>query len=184
MRSVRTALPIALLIATAALSAHSQAPALPTADTVLAQAKTTASAEHKNILLTFSASWCCPCHLFEAFLKDPAIHPIMAKAFVITSLDVEERPNDPRHANSPGGEALMTSLGGGNSVPFIAMLSPDGQPIVDSLRPDKGGKSNIGYPAIPVEIDWFMQMLRKAAPTLIPADTATIKQWLDAHSHA
>jgi thiol:disulfide interchange protein len=179
---MRRLLLAAAILFAPALASHAQAPTLPSADSVLSQAKSTAAAEHKSILLTFSASWCGPCHLFERFLEDPAIKPIMDKAFVIASLDVQEHRNDERHANSPGGEALMATLGGAESgVPFITMLDPAGKPIVDSLRPDKGGKSNIGYPAIPVEIDWFMHMLQQAAPTLTPADRATIKQWLDDH---
>jgi hypothetical protein len=76
----------------------------------------------------------------------------------------------------------MASLGGAESgIPFLVALTPAGKPIVDSLRPDNGGKSNIGYPAIPVEIDWFMHMLEVAAPALTPTDRATVKQWLDAH---
>jgi thiol-disulfide isomerase/thioredoxin len=179
---MRRLLVTAAILFAPALALHAQAPTLPSADTVLSHAKSTAAAEHKNILLTFSASWCGPCHLFEHFLEDPAIKPIMEKAFVIATLDVEERADDPHHADSPGGEALMASLGGAQSgVPFITMLTPTGKPIVDSLRPDNGGKSNVGYPAIPVEIDWFMHMLERAAPTLSPADRATVKQWLDAH---
>jgi thiol-disulfide isomerase/thioredoxin len=176
---MRRLLLAAFILCSPAFPSLAQTPTLPSAETVLAHAKSTAAAEHKNILLTFSASWCGPCHLFERFLEDPAIHPIMDKAFVLAALDVQE--HDDRHANSPGGETLMASLGGAESgIPFIAMLTPTGKPIVDSLRPDNGGKSNIGYPAIPVEIDWFMHMLQLAAPSLTPADRATVKQWLDA----
>jgi thiol-disulfide isomerase/thioredoxin len=180
---MRRLLLAAFILCSPVLALHAQAPTLLSADTVLAQAKSTAAAEHKNILLTFSASWCGPCHLFEHFLEDPTIKPIMDKAFVFAALDVEERPNDRRHTNSPGGEELMASLGGAQSgIPFITMLNPAGRPIVDSLRPDHRSKSNIGYPAVPVEIDWFMHMLQLAAPDLTPADRATIKQWLDDHA--
>jgi thiol-disulfide isomerase/thioredoxin len=172
---------LAALLFFFALALRAQVPTVPAADSVLAQAKSTAAAEHKNILLTFSASWCGPCHLFQHFLEDPAIEPIMEKSFVIATLDVQE--HDGRHANSPGGEELMAALGGaGSGIPFLTMLTPGGKPIVDSLHPDRGGKSNIGYPDLPVEIDWFMQMLDRAAPSLTPADRATIKRWLDSHS--
>ncbi len=175
---MRRLLLAAAILLVPSLTLHAQS--LPSAETVLAHAKSTAAAEHKNILLTFSASWCGPCHMFEHFLEDPAISPIMQKAFVLAALDVQER--SPSHPENPGGETLMASLGGAESgIPFLVALTPAGKPIVDSLRPDHGSKSNIGYPAIPVEIDWFMHMLEVAAPALTPADRATVKQWLDAH---
>jgi len=161
--------------------------AQPSAGEVMTQAKTRAAAEHKNILLTFSASWCGPCHMFEAFLNDSNIRPIMDKVFVTASLDVGERPNDTRHSDSPGAEDLRASLGGSEAgYPYIIMLDSSGKPIVDSFRPDpkdKSGKSSIGYPDSPPEIDWFMQMISKSAPTLTPKETATLQSWLKAHSH-
>jgi len=53
-----------------------------TAQAVMKQVKNQATAEHKNILVAFGASWCGNCRLFDKFLSDPAIHPIMDKAFV------------------------------------------------------------------------------------------------------
>jgi thiol:disulfide interchange protein len=177
--------PLSLLLALALLTsvpfATAQTAPLPAAQDVMAHAEAKAAAEHKNILLTFSASWCGPCKMFERFLQDPTIHPIMDKSFVMDRLDVGERPTDTKHADSPGGEALMASLGGKNvGYPFIVMLDPAGKPIVDSLRTGKPD-SNVGYPALPIEVDWFMQMLQKAAPSLSPQETATIHAWLTAH---
>jgi thiol-disulfide isomerase/thioredoxin len=155
----------------------------PTADEILTQAKTQAKAEHKNILLTFSASWCGPCHMFEHFLADPAIQPIMDKAFVMERLDVGEHQGDTKHVDTPGAVKLRTSLAGENpGFPLIAMLDANGKQIVNSMRPEKGkAPSNIGYPSAPFEVDWFMQMLKQAAPSLSPQDTATIYNWLHAH---
>lgn len=175
---------IAALFAATLLSAPAlAAPSLPSADTVLSQARATATAEHKNILLIFSASWCGPCHMFEHFIDDPSNKPIIDKAFVVAHLDDGERPGDPNHADSPGAVALRAKLGGAKAGwPFILMLSPDGHPIVDSLRnPSAPGGDNIGYPSIPVEVAWFMHMLQVGAPNLTPQDTATLHAWLVAH---
>jgi hypothetical protein len=150
----------------------------------MSQAEAQAAAQHKNILLSFSASWCGPCHMFEHFVADPAIAPIMNKASGLTTLDVGEHPTDTRHHDTPGAVALRANLGGDTAgYPYLIMLDPTGKPIVNSLRPDPKtpGGNNIGYPAIPVEIDWFMHMLQKAAPQLTPQDTATIHTWLTAH---
>jgi uncharacterized protein with NAD-binding domain and iron-sulfur cluster len=36
----------------------------------------------------------------------------------------------------------------------------------------------IGYPTEPEEIDWFMTMLKKGAPSLTRDDAQVIEQWL------
>jgi hypothetical protein len=185
MRSKPSSLLLAIAILTTAPFATAQAPLLPTAQDTMAKAEATAAAEHKAILLDFGASWCGNCHLFERFLADPAIHPIMKKHFVMVTLITGEHETDTHHSNTPGGKQFEDSVGGkGAGWPFIVMLDAKGTPVVDSYRPDPKagtGKSNIGYPDSPAEVDWFMQMLQKAVPTLSPQETATIHTWLTAH---
>ena len=78
----------------------------------------------------------------------------------------------------------MVSLGGKNAgYPYIVMLDPKGNLIADSIRPaDQGHGGNIGYPVAPYEIDWFMEMLKKAGPSLSAHDTESIRNWLTTHS--
>jgi len=182
-------LPVVLsaALATAPAFAQSSVPyAGENADEVMTHLKSDASAEHKNILLTFGASWCGNCRLFDRFLADPQIHPIIDRIFVVADLAAGERASDKRHHNVSGAEKLLSSLGGKDTgFPYIAMLDPAGNLITDSLRPVGNRSSeNTGYPDAPYEIDWFMEMLNKAAPSLPAQDLARIRSWLTAHSSA
>jgi thioredoxin-related protein len=186
MRAVIRSAIFRLVLSTALVAAPSlaHADAGATADQVITHAKSEAAAEHKNILLTFGASWCGNCHLFDKFLADPVIHSILAKAFVFADLTTGEHPNDKHHANIPGGEKLQAELGGKTAGwPYIVMLDPEGKLLADSTRPaNLGHGGNIGYPVAPYEIDWFMEMLQKSAPSMSGQDTATIRNWLTTHS--
>ena len=168
---------LAVILALAAILA-APAPAQQTASELFTQAKAQAKAEHKNILAVFSASWCGPCKLYERFLQDPQMKPITDEAFVIQRFDVGERPNS-GHSDTPGAVALRTTLGasGEPGFPFIVMTDNDGDPIVNSYRKDDTN-ANVGYPALPEEIDWYIEMLKRAAPSLSPGDLAATRAWL------
>ncbi len=172
------------LLALTPVSLHA-ADTLPPAESVLHAVEANADAQHKNILLSFGASWCGSCHLFARFLQDPAIHPIISKAFIPAELITGERKDDPKHSNNPGGLAYEESLGGkGAGWPYIVILDAGGKLLVDSYRPDhnKPHALNIGYPDSPNEVDWFVHMLQVAGPGLTPSDLATIRTWLTVHS--
>jgi hypothetical protein len=171
-----------LLVFAAVLSAPSLTRSQ-TADDLFAQAKSTAKAGHKNVLLVFSASWCGPCKLYEGFLQDPQMKRITEKAYVVQRIDVGERPGDPRHANTPGGDALRSSLGATREpgFPFIVITDENGELIVNSNQ-DGEADHNVGYPALPAEIDWYVEMLRQSAPSLSPDDLAATHAWLQKHS--
>lgn len=153
----------------------------PGAEEVMATAKSEAVAEHKPIFLVFGASWCPPCRQMETFLGDQKIRPILEKYFVIATLHVLEQRGKHPELNSPGSEKLLGDYGGVSmGVPFIVFADEQGQLIINSNRPVKGKPAgeNVGYPALPVEIDWFMIMLKRAVPTLPKADADTIENWL------
>ncbi len=61
------------------------------------------------------------------------------------------------------------------------MTDPDGNPIVNSYR-NGDTNANIGYPALPSEIDWYIEMLKRAAPSLSPDDLAATRNWLRKHA--
>ncbi|MGA7524028.1 MAG: thioredoxin family protein [Acidobacteriaceae bacterium] len=176
---------LACFLASAPLAARADAPnGGDSASDILHRAEDQARAEHKKILLEFGASWCVNCRLYDRFLGDPQMHALMSRAFVFVTVDTGESPRDKKHANTPGGVAFEGSVGGKDAGwPFLVILNAGGRPVVDSNRPDpksRTGKSNIGYPVAPEEIDWFVEMLHRGAPSLSSDDRSQVRTWLAA----
>jgi thiol-disulfide isomerase/thioredoxin len=156
------------------------------AETILADARTIASAENRAILVHFGASWCKWCKRLEAFLHDGATEPILQKHFVFVRLVVRERqPNVP--LNHPGGMEVLARLGGAErGIPFMAVLDASGELLANSLMPvdDRNalnGLANIGYPGEAKTIAHFLAMLQKAAPNMTATERGTLEAWLVAH---
>jgi thiol-disulfide isomerase/thioredoxin len=169
---------LGIAAATPALTARAD-----NAQAIFAQAKAEAHRQHKHILLVFSASWCGPCKLYEGFLHDPAMSSITQKAFIVARIDVGEHPGDPRHADTPGGVALRAALGAVQEpgFPFLVITDEDGRTLVTSYR-NGDPNGNVGYPALPGEIDWYIEMLKRAAPGLSAEDLAATRRWLQLHT--
>ena len=156
------------------------------ANQVFEDAKAQAAQQHKPIFLVFGASWCGPCHRMDAFLAAPEPRRILDKYLVTARLSVLEQGGKHPELENPGGEDLATKFGGGNAkgrtagVPFLVFLDTIGEPIVTSYRPVEGSPrgNNIGYPAKPEDIDWFMVMLKKAVPSMTADELRTIDEWL------
>ena len=158
------------------------AEAPPPASEILDHAKTAAVAEHKAILLIFHASWCGYCKRFDQFLESPGIEPVVDKYFVIARLTVQER-EDKQDLNNPGGDEVLDRVGGKLAgLPFFAFLDSNGATVVNSIKPGKSNPAqrNIGHPVQPDEIDWFMKMLKQAAPAISAAEAKPLEDWLRA----
>lgn len=91
-----------------------------------------------------------------------------------------------KETNTPGADALLVRLGGSSLIPFFAFLDSKGKLIVNSIRPaDPDGKhgGGIGHPFEPWEIDWFLTMLRDAAPRMTAEELETIEKPLRLQKH-
>lgn len=152
----------------------------PSAAQLLNQAEATAAAEHKAIFVHFGASWCPWCRRLDALLDQPDLKPVFDKYFVPVKVVVQENEKN-RALENPGGESLLKKLGGPAGLPYSAFLDARGRLIVTSMRPLNSpgslnaGGVNIGFPVQPEEVDWFVTMMRKAAPHMSAHDLATIK---------
>lgn len=164
---MRTIIPSFLVFLVAGLLAYAGAP---TAEQVLSQAKAKAAADHKAIFVHFGASWCGWCRRLDAFLERPDIKPVFEKYFVPVKLVVQENEKSKALENA-GADALFKQLGGPSGLPYSAFLDAQGALVVNSKR----NGQNIGYPAQPQEIDWFVQMMKKASPRMSEEDVKTIE---------
>jgi len=66
-------------------------------------------------------------------------------------------------------------------VNIVDITGGDGNPIVNSYR-NGDTNANIGYPALPSEIDWYIEMLKRAAPSLSQNDLAATRAAGRAHA--
>lgn len=142
----------------------------PSAEQLLSKAKTKAAAEQKAVFVHFGASWCGWCKRLDAFLERPDIKPVFEKYFIPVKLVVQESAKNKALENA-GADALLKQWGGPDGLPYSVFLDAQGALIVNSKRQGQ----NIGYPASPDEIEWFVQMMRKAAPKMVEADLKLIE---------
>jgi thiol:disulfide interchange protein len=156
--------------------AQAQAPAPSAAGAVVKTAVAAANAGHKVVLVEFGASWCTWCRHFEAFVEAPELKQIIAANYVVTRLTVHEN-DDKKALENPGGDAMMTTLGGERSgLPFYVFLDATGKKIADSNAMPDGG--NIGFPGNAREVTAFLALIDKTAPHLTASGRAAIVAYL------
>lgn len=148
--------------------------AIPSANEVIAQAGKKAATEKKTVYLRFSASWCSWCKRHDAFLDQPAVKAAFEKYFVPVKLIVEESEAN-KALENPGAEEWLKKAGGPGGLPYSAFLDPKGNVIVNSQRVAEKGGGNIGHPITPEEVDWFITMMKKAAPAMASEDLKVIE---------
>ncbi|MEY2407905.1 MAG: hypothetical protein QOF48_575 [Verrucomicrobiota bacterium] len=147
----------------------------PSADELIAEAGKKAASGKKNIYVHFGASWCGWCKKHDAFLEQTAVKSVFEKYFVPVKLVVGEAEKN-KDLENPGSEDWLKKIGGPEGLPFSAFLDAKGGLIVNSKRagdPQTPGR-NIGHPMDAGEIDWFVGMMKKAAPMMTAEDLKVI----------
>jgi hypothetical protein len=106
--------------------------------------------------------------LLDKFIESPEIKPVLSRYFELCTLEMGSEP-----ISNPGAMDYDVQYGGkGKGTPFIALLDSNGKLIINSLE---NGHGNIGFPHDSNEIEWFIHMLKTAAPNLTKADLAKIE---------
>jgi len=170
-----------LLVLAASVSVGAEPPS---ASSVMSSAQAEAASQHKAILLIFQASWCGWCHRFDQFREIPENKAILQKYFVEASLDVLEHGDRKVLENAGGIEMMKQVAGMEEGLPFFAFLNAEGRVIATAHRPGdfRPEAGNIGYPNKPWEIDWFMTILRKAAPEMATDEARVLEKSLRARA--
>lgn len=165
-------------VAGSAMAQHGPRTAPPEPATkVVETAVKRAKAENKTVWVDFGASWCGWCRKLEAFLAAPEVKDIIEKHYLIVPLTVMESANK-KALENPGGEDVMKELGGdGVGLPFYAFLDGSGTKIANSLAMPNG--SNIGFPANPSELDAFVSLIERTAPSLASAERERLVAYLN-----
>lgn len=150
----------------------------PSAGKLLDAASKKAQKAKKNLFVGFHASWCGYCKKFEKALAEPGVKEIFEENYEVVWLTVLERALQKKLEN-PGAWDLMGRLGGQEAgLPFFAILSPDGNVLITSIRPAtlRSHPGNIGLPSTEDNIAHFVEMLKSTSKKFGPADEAAVRK--------
>jgi thiol:disulfide interchange protein len=108
------------------------------ADSQIAAAISTATAEHKNILLDFGANWCIWCHrLHTTFETDATVAKALKDNYIVVMVDVNSRRGESRNA------AVIERYGNPvqHGIPVLVVLDSSGKQLItkDSGDFEEGG---------------------------------------------
>lgn len=84
-----------------------------------------ARAEHKGVLIDFSATWCIPCEELEKELRSGAVYDVIARDFVPLKIDVSEDSD---------ATAARRDRYGVTSLPTVVFITTDGHVVGRVLR--------------------------------------------------
>lgn len=144
-----------------------QAPYLP-AQSLLADGLAKAKAEDKRVYLHFGAPWCGWCKRLEAWMAKEEVAEILGRHFVDVKIDIDRTIE---------GAAMLHEMAQSKrtGIPWSAVLDEEGAVAAPGYM---GERQNIGYPVADEEIEAFIGMLAKGAPSLTEKEQTMLAESL------
>ena len=164
---------LGLLLLTVSITAQQKA--IP-AKEILSAAFKKATAENKNILLIFHASWCGWCHKMDSSINNPSCKKFFTDNYVITHLVVHESTEKKQLENAGADELLKKYKAFDSGIPFWVVVDKNGNLLYDSFIKNADGSTTIiGCPASAEEVAAFVKIL-KASSSLSEKELAVIAE--------
>lgn len=137
---------------------------VPAAQEVLQSAYKLASAQHKNVMLLFTASWCGWCRKMDASLNDSSCKKFFDDNYVIVHLTVYETAAK-KNTENPGAGDLLKQLNAFNEgIPAWFIYDANGRLLGDCfMRTADGKKVSVGCPASEKEVEAFIKVLKSTS---------------------
>lgn len=136
----------------------------PAADDVVKEACAQAEKAHKKVFIIFHASWCGWCHKMDTAMNDAACKKAFTDNYEIRHITVLENGPNKAQENPGGADLLAKYHGDQEGIPFWLILNANGELLGDSRMKSPTGKlSNVGCPAQPEEVDYFVGLLEKTS---------------------
>ena len=158
---------LSLLLLSFSLSLSAQQIARP-ADDILNDAYKEATAQHKNVLVIFHASWCGWCHKMDNSINDVSCKNLFDKNYVIVHFTVEESDNN-KALENPGAVDLLVKCKAENAgLPYWLIINKSGDFLADSrvktaATPSGSFGDNMGCPSTESQVAAFIKILKQTS---------------------
>lgn len=125
-------------------------------------ARAQAAASGRNVLVRIGATWCGPCHAFQAAMARPAMARVVRANLVVLDLMSDSGPS-----TNPGTDELnrLWTPPSGAAFPYYAILAPSGRRLGDEYEWTLGGPVQHAG-----DLGWFLTVLRRTSPRVDRAD--------------
>jgi thiol-disulfide isomerase/thioredoxin len=153
------------------------------ADQTMQEAMQQAAKEKKNIMVIFHASWCGWCRKMDSSINDKTCKKFFDDNYVIMHMVAYESA-DKKTLENPGVYQFLRKYNSDNlGLPSWLVFDKDGNLLADSqIKPDGASITtkgeNVGCPATPKEVAYFIDVLKKTGHLSAAQKAAVEKRFL------